>query len=81
MEALINVIKEDLQVQYKINDILDRYMRLTYIHRSRIGYDTLIQNNILKDIKNLMSTTIKDLDIELKMKISRIEYLERKKLI
>ena len=28
-----------------------------------------------------MGTTITDLDIELKMKISRIEYLENKKLI
>ena len=31
----------------------------------------LIQNIILKEIINIMSTTITDLDIELKMKISK----------
>ena len=44
-------------------------------------YDNLIQNVILKDLINIMNTTIKDLDIELKMKISRIEFLENEKLI
>ena len=44
-----------------------------------MGYDTLFQNVILKELLNIIkyigSTKI-DLDIELKMKISRIEYLE-----
>ena len=41
----------------------------------------MIQNVILKEIKNMMVTTITDLDIELKLKISRTKYLENKKLI
>ena len=56
--------------------MLDRYMRLTYNYQSRISYDTLIQNVILKDMINIIGGTITDLDIELKMKISRIKYLE-----
>ena len=81
MEDFINVIRKDPKVRIKINDTLDRYNRLPYNYQSRTGYDTLIQNVILKELINIMSGTITDLDIELKTKISRIEYLENKKLI
>ena len=50
--------------------MLDRYMRLPYKYRSKIRYDTLIQNIILEELINIMSITITDLDIEIKMKIS-----------
>ena len=76
MEAFINVIKKDHFVCMKINNMLDRYNRLTYDHKIEIVYDNLIQNIILKDLINLMSILISDLDMELKMKISRIKYLE-----
>ena len=53
--------------------MLDRYNRLPYNYRSKIGYDCLIQNGILNELRNIMATTITDLDIELKMKNSRIK--------
>ena len=52
-------------------------MRLPYKYQSKIGYDTLIQNVILKEILSIMGSTI----TELKMEISRINFLENKKLI
>ena len=61
--------------------MLDRYNRLPYNYQSKIGYDTLIQNVILKELIIIMGATVTELDIELKMKISRIEYLENRKLI
>ena len=73
------MIKKDPQVQNKINVMLDRYMSLPYDFQSKIGYNSLIQNVILKELINIMATTIIDLDVELKMKISRINYLENKK--
>ena len=76
MDDFINVIRKDPKVQVKINDLLDRYNRLPPKYQSKIGYDTLIQNVILKELINMMGTVITDLDIELKMKISRIKYLE-----
>ena len=76
MEAFTNVIRKDPKVRVKINDTLYRYMRSPYNYQSKIGYDGLIQNIILKELINIMDTTITDLDIELKMKISRIKYLE-----
>ena len=81
MDAFINVLKKDHFVCMKINDMLDRYNRLTYDCKIEIVYDNLIQNIILKELINIMSIIISDLDMELKMKISRIEYLENKKLI
>ena len=78
MDDFINVIKKDPKVRIKINDMLDRYNRLPYNYQSKIGYDTLVQNVLLKELINIMGTVITDLDIELKMKISRIEYLESK---
>ena len=60
--------------------MLERYNRLSYNYQSKIGYDTLIQNVILKELINIMGKTITDLDIELKMKISRLRYLESKLL-
>ena len=56
--------------------MLDRYNRLTYDHKIEIVYDNLMQNIILKKLINIMSIMISDLDIEIKMKISRIKYLE-----
>ena len=80
MDDFINVIKKDPQVRIKINDMLDRYIRLPYKYQSKIGYDILIQNVILKELMKLMGTTITDMDIELKMKINRIRCLESKLL-
>ena len=76
MDAFVNVIKKDPFVCMKINNMLDRYNRLTYDRKIQIVYDNLIQNIILKELINKMSIMISDLDMELKMKISRIEYLE-----
>ena len=73
MEDFINVIRKDPKVRIKINDSLDRYNRLPYKYQSKIGYDTLIQNVILEELINIMGGTITDLDIDLKMKISRIK--------
>ena len=79
MEAFINVIKKDPFVCMKINNMIDRYNRLTHDHKIEIVYDNLIQNIILKELINIMGMTITDLDIELKMKISRIKFIENKK--
>ena len=76
MEAFINVIKKDHFVCNKIINMLDRYNRLTFDYKIEIAYDNLIQNIILKEIINMMSVMIRDLDMELKLKISRINYLE-----
>ena len=78
MDAFINVIKKDPFVCMKINNMLDRYKKLSYDYKIEIAYDNLIQNIILKELINIMSIMISDLDIELKMKISRIKYLENK---
>ena len=80
MDDFINVIKQDPQGRIKINDMLDSYNRLPYDYQSEIGYDTLIQNVIHKEMMNLMGDTIVNIDIELKMKISRIKYLESRRL-
>ena len=39
-------------------------MRLPYEYRSRVWYDCLIQNVILKELINIMGMTITDLDIK-----------------
>ena len=78
MDAFVNVIRKDPFVCMKINNMLARYNRLSYDHKIEIVYDNLIQNIILKELINIMSIMISDLDMELKMKISRIKYLENK---
>ena len=80
MDDFINVIKRDRQVQIKIKDVIHKYIRLSYTYQSKIGYDTLIQIVILKKMRNLMGTKIVDIDIELKLKISRIKNLESRLL-
>ena len=66
-EAFIKLIKKDTRVQNNINIMLDRYMSLTHDFQSRIGYNSLIQNVILKELINIMAMTINDLDIEIKI--------------
>ena len=58
--------------------MLDKYNRLPYNYQSKISYVFLIQIVIHKELINIMSKILTDLDIELKMKISRIEDLESK---
>ena len=76
MDDFINVTKENPQVQIKINDKLVKYKRLSCIYQSKIGYDTLIQNVFFKELLNLLAATIQDIDIEIKLKNSRIKYLQ-----
>ena len=76
MDDIINVIERDQKVQGKLKVILDKINRSPYNYQSKIEYDTLIQNGILNELMNLMGTTIVDIDIELKRKVSRIKYLE-----
>ena len=70
MDGFVNVIRKGPKVRTKMNDTLDRYMSLPLFYQSKIVYDCLIQNIILKGLINIMGTTITDLDIKLKMKIS-----------
>ena len=79
MEVFISIIRKDPKVRVIINDTLDRYMRLPYKSQSKRGYGCLIQISILKELLNIMGSTMTDLDIELKMKIIRIEYSGNKK--
>ena len=81
MEAFINLVRKDPKVRVKINNTLDRYMRLPFNYQSKKGYDCLIQKVIPEELINIMGATKTHLDIELKMKISRINYLENKKHI
>ena len=67
-DAFIKAIEKDTKIQNNINIMLDRCSSLPYEFQSRIGYNCLIQNVILKDLINIMSLIIIDLDIELKMK-------------
>ena len=69
MDAFVNVIKKDPKVRIKINDTLDRYMKLPYNYQPKIGYDCLIHKIILEEITILLGITITDLDIELKRKL------------
>ena len=73
MDDFLNIIRKDAKVRVKINDMLDRYNRLPYNYQSKIGYDTLIQNVILKELINIMGMTITDLDIDMKMIISSLK--------
>ena len=80
MDDFKNEIKKDPHVQIKIKDFLNKYNRLTYNYQSKIGYGTLTQNVIFKELINIKGATRRDVDIELKMKISRRNYLESKML-
>ena len=68
MDNFIKAIKKDPKICNNINIMLDRYMSLPCEFRSRIGYNSLIQNVILKELINMLSLIIVDLDIELKLK-------------
>ena len=78
MNDFINIIEKYPQAQIKLKYLLDKYSNLPYNYHSKIGYDTSIQSVIFNDLLKLMGTTIVDAGIELKMKISRIKYLEIK---
>ena len=75
MEDFIKAIKRDPKICNKINIMLDRYLSLPYEFQSRVGYNSLIQNVILKELFNMLSLVIIDLDIELKLKKNNISNL------
>ena len=80
MDDFINVFKKDPQVLIKIKEMLDKYNRLHCDYQSKIGYNTLIQNDILQENKNLLGTTIVDIDTEKTREIGRIKSSESKLL-
>ena len=80
MDDFENVIKRDPQAELKITDMFYKYNSLPYNYQSKIGYDFLIQNVILKEIMNIRGSTITEIDIELKKKSSRKKHLESIKL-
>ena len=65
----VNVNRKDSKVRIKKNAMLDRHNRLPHNYQSKIGYDTLIQKVILKELINIMASSLTDLDIEMKVKI------------
>ena len=71
MDNFIKAIKKDPKICNNINIMLDRYMSLPYEFQSRIGYNCLIQNIILKELINMLSLVIVDLDIQIKFKKSQ----------
>ena len=76
MDDFTNVIQKDGQIRNRINNLLDRNNRLPYNYQSIIGYDSLIQNVILKEVINIVGITLTDLDIELKMKKAELKKRE-----
>ena len=56
----ITVNKRDSQVQIKIKDMLDKFNKFSFNYQSEIGYDTLIQNVILKERINIMGSILVD---------------------
>ena len=68
MDNFIKAIMKDSKICNNINIMLDRYMSLPYEFQSKIGYNSLIQNVILKELINMLCLIIFDLDIELKLK-------------
>ena len=70
MENFIKAIKKDKRIRNNINIMLDRYLSLPYEFQSRIGYDSLIQNIILKQLIIMLCLIIVDLDVEIKLKKS-----------
>ena len=77
MDDSKKIFKRDSKVQLKKNIMLDRCKKLPVNYQFKIRYDTLSQNVILKELINIMGTTITDMDIELKMKIIRLKKIER----
>ena len=61
-DAFIKVIKKDPRVPNKKNVMLDRYMSLLYNFQSKIGYNNLLQDIILKELIIIMAMTINDLE-------------------
>ena len=66
MDDFITVIKKDPQIQIKIKGMLDKYNRLPRNYQCKIGYDTINQKVILKELIIIMGTTITDIDMEIK---------------
>ena len=62
MDIFIRAIKKDPKICNNINIMLDRYMSLPYEFRSKIGYDSLIQIVILKELIKILSLIIIDLN-------------------
>ena len=80
LDDFLNVIKKDPQVQVEIKGMIVKNSRLPYDYQSKLRYDTLDHTVNFKEMIILMDSTIVGIDLELKMKISRIKNLESRLL-
>ena len=54
MDDFINVLRKDPQIRIKVYDMLDRYNKLPYNFKLKIGCDSLLQNVILREIIKIL---------------------------
>ena len=77
MTDFIEIIQKDFKTQDNISQIIDKYNNQSYATRSKLGQNALIQSSIYKEAIN-MGDTINDMDIEIKQKDNKINFLEDK---
>ena len=78
MGELIEIIKKDTNIQNYISVTIDKYNKESFATISQIGEKASIQNKDFKKAINKKGKTISDMDIEVKQKDNKIQFLEEK---
>ena len=79
MTDFIEIIQKDTKIQNDISNIVDKYDNQSFVTKSILGKNAIIQNSINKEAINIMGDTINDMDIEIEQKDNKISFLENKK--
>ena len=78
MAGFIENIKDNSRVQNETTQTIEKYNKESYPKQCKIGQSTLIQSKVFEQAIKIMGDNIEDMDIEIKQKDNKIEFLENK---
>ena len=67
-----------MNIQIENPQTISKYNKESFSTRSQIGQNALIQSKVFKQAINIMGETISDMDIEIKRRDNKIQFLENK---
>ena len=71
----MEIIKKDSKVHNKITQTIENYHKV-----SKIGQNTVIQNEVFEQVFNIMGDTTEDKDIKIEQKDNRIDFFGKKRI-
>ena len=77
MAEFIESIEKGSMVKHEKPQTIKKHNKEPYSPQSKLWENALTQNNVIEQAINIIGDTIEDMDVEIKRKEYRLEFLEK----